>query len=95
MFRTNRLFHNIIYKEVNYTTHQPASYQLINTVATSQSNRHLRPLNEMNSVYRQATLKYSILQARIFYGHKDYMEPNHIKFLIVFLNKERTGTINK
>ena len=45
----------------------------IKTVAASKSNRHLRPLNEMN---RQATLKYSILIARIFYSYKDYMEPN-------------------
>ena len=55
----------------------------------------------MNTNYRQATLKYSILQARIFYSHKDYMEPNYIKFPIIFLYKEivhhmeRTGTINK
>lgn len=73
----------------------------INTVAASKSNRCLRPLNEMNTNYRQATLKYSILQARIFYCHRDYMEPNYIKFSIIFLYKEivhhmeRTGTINK
>lgn len=51
----------------------------INTVAASKSNRHLRPLNEMNTNYRHATLKYSILQAKIFDGHKDYMEPNNRK----------------